>query len=379
MDNQPTTYNERSWAIDLISEINLWAKDKDISIKRAGGESTLKTKIGSLFPDVLLYGDQADGLILQGWELKMPDTAINDKELLDNAVIKAQSLGLNSFLVWNVTTAVLYLIDGSAIKELKTWNDLSHITSRKDVLQNRDIINEQLHIILKDLNQFFVDGSIKPSRFVDAITGDRVINMLLSNISVYAENLHKASLSDSQFEDEVNLWWLISKLEYPDENNKWKVLARNNLITTFNKFVFAHALKHFNSKANLVDTIDEDTNVADGLEIFVEISSTVDFWNVFSRNLGDEFIPNSSWNNFQILNSLLKDFDIENVDTKLIHDLLDNLVMRSKRKIAGQFATPKPLANLLARLVIKDHEQTAIDPCCGSGTIAKAILRFKGR
>jgi len=85
-------YNERSWAIDIISAINAWAAKRNVSIKRAGGENTLKTGTGSLFPDVLLFGDIDKGKVLQGWELKMPDTSIDDKEFIDNAKLKAKLL-----------------------------------------------------------------------------------------------------------------------------------------------------------------------------------------------------------------------------------------------------------------------------------------------
>ena len=78
-------YNERSWAIDLISEINLWLVGKSLLIKRAGGENTLKAKNKVLFPDVLLFGDDSQGKILQGCELKMPDTPVNDIEFINNA------------------------------------------------------------------------------------------------------------------------------------------------------------------------------------------------------------------------------------------------------------------------------------------------------
>jgi len=74
------TYNERSWAIDVISEINLHIQNKSWHFKGAGGESTIKNDSKSLFPDVLLFKDQLKNIILQGWELKMPDTAINDAE-----------------------------------------------------------------------------------------------------------------------------------------------------------------------------------------------------------------------------------------------------------------------------------------------------------
>lgn len=35
-------YNERSHAIDLITEINSYLKDVNLKIKKAGGETTLK-------------------------------------------------------------------------------------------------------------------------------------------------------------------------------------------------------------------------------------------------------------------------------------------------------------------------------------------------
>ena len=57
-------YNERSWAIDLISEINSYVSNNGLLIKRAGGELTLSDSHNSLFPDVLLYGDSSAGIIL---------------------------------------------------------------------------------------------------------------------------------------------------------------------------------------------------------------------------------------------------------------------------------------------------------------------------
>lgn len=52
-------YNERSWAIDLIGHLKHLASQNNRSIKDAGGEQTVKAEGGSLFPDVLLFGDRA--------------------------------------------------------------------------------------------------------------------------------------------------------------------------------------------------------------------------------------------------------------------------------------------------------------------------------
>ena len=56
--------NERSWAIDLISKINLIAKNNDLVIKKAGGENTISTGRGNtMFPDVVLYGNVEQSVI----------------------------------------------------------------------------------------------------------------------------------------------------------------------------------------------------------------------------------------------------------------------------------------------------------------------------
>ena len=126
------TYNERSWAIDVISEINLYLINKSWHFKSAGGESTISAEKYSLFPDILIFKDQTKNIILQGWELKMPDTPINDAELIRNAIKKAKILQRNSFILWNVKSAVIYSKKGESFSILKTWNDIG-INNRTEV------------------------------------------------------------------------------------------------------------------------------------------------------------------------------------------------------------------------------------------------------
>ena len=99
MKKSKLQYHERSWTIDLISEINKTLSPGDI-VQRAGCEFSLGGAGQTLFPDLILFRNASNGSILQGWELKMQDTAIDDEELLQNATEKANRLGRNSFLVW---------------------------------------------------------------------------------------------------------------------------------------------------------------------------------------------------------------------------------------------------------------------------------------
>ena len=98
MRKRTTSYNERAWAIDVINEINRWAEMRSRAVRSAGGEWGLASseKGNTLFPDVLLFGDAAKNAVLQGWELKMPDTPVTDRTLIDNARQKATRLGLSS-------------------------------------------------------------------------------------------------------------------------------------------------------------------------------------------------------------------------------------------------------------------------------------------
>ena len=93
------SYNERAWAIDLISEANKLLSGTHRVIQRVGGEMGVTSQEGgrTLYPDVLLFSDQSQFAVIHGWELKMPDTDITSDELLMNAYEKCRRLGLHTF------------------------------------------------------------------------------------------------------------------------------------------------------------------------------------------------------------------------------------------------------------------------------------------
>jgi hypothetical protein len=174
-------YNERSWGIDIISEINSIVSQINKPIKRASGELTVRGS-NSLFPDVILFGERNMESYIQGWELKFPDTNISDNELINNATKKAKRLKLNSFLLWNVTTAVLYVADSNGFFSIqKTWNDLSHITKRDQVINAQNEWLTLLKKIINDLNYFFEEGKITSRTVIDSFSDNGVIDFIINN------------------------------------------------------------------------------------------------------------------------------------------------------------------------------------------------------
>ena len=329
-------YNERSWAIDLISEINLWLVGKSLLIKRAGGENTLKAKNKVLFPDVLLFGDDSQGKILQGWELKMPDTPINDIEFINNAKTKALNLSLNSFLLWNVSSAALYILEGNVPKLIKVWNNLFDIRDRSVVASVKDKIKIMLYEILNEINGFLQNGQIKPSSFTNLLGSEGLAELIQNNLGSYTTALMKTSQNNNSFNNEIILWWRYAKNDFPEESNKFIVLARNNLLFITNKFLFAHILKSYQKDAAIVDNLDENSTIKDVIKIFKNISKKCDFWNVFQQHTGEEVIPKPVLEDLLSFNLLLKEFNFFKIDKSLLHDLIGHTVYKNKRKLAGQ-------------------------------------------
>lgn len=380
MATAPTSigYNERAWAIDVISEINRYLEPRTRALARAGGEHTLRGSGAetSLFPDVLLFGDHAGSMVQQGWELKMPDTSINDLVLLENAEKKANRLGLDSFVVWNADTAVLYkkTADGD-FAHAKAWPS-SNLKTRAEVAGNRAAWTALLHRILDDVNDLLDYGEISGRR-PEKVIGD---SLFLDYLNLYAEGLSKkiegACQSDSGLDSNLIIWWLDNKQEHPG-STRFQAISRVNLINWINRFLFFHYLRCYHSPASNVDSIQPGSTVRQAIDVFDEISRSCDFMNIFHPEIGQEHIDAATWAGLVELNGLLKDFKLETLGQSSLHAIIEGALSYSRKKLAGQFSTPKPLADLLVRLAIKDRTRPVVDPCCGTGTIVRAAYDLK--
>jgi type I restriction-modification system DNA methylase subunit len=374
------TYNERSWAIDVISSIEVFLANKSWHFKGAGGESTISNNKKSLFPDVLLFKDLTKDIIVQGWELKMPDTQINDAELISNAIKKAKILKRDSFLLWNVKSAVLYIRNGDNFEIHKSWNDIN-INSRTEVKPNEQLWKELLYEILADLNNFFESGEIPEVTSQEILSIDEVIDVVLENTNNTAETLKAKARTTRQLDAEINLWWNSSSNEYgftsTQTEHKLATLSMVVLTDWVFKIIFAHILKRHFNEAKEIENIERSTSIADAMEILTSISQKCNFWNIFSPNLGQQYISQTAWSELTELNQFLSTVNIEAIEIEILHQLLQSTIATAKRKVAGQFSTPKKLADLLTRLTIDDKTKIVIDPCCGTGTIIKQAYELK--
>jgi hypothetical protein len=374
-----TKLNERSEAIELIKLMDSIAKRNTWQIKTIGGENTLNNGQERMFPDLLIYGDTARTHILQGWEVKMPDVPITDGVFIEDAKRKANVLGVNSCFIWNFSCGALYVKDSlGKWEKRKVWDDTRHIKTRADVAYYKGDWESLIADILCELNGYFNTGELFPSKLDYIISETIYAELLLRNKNITAEHLRSESLKNTVIKAFISQWWRSVEKEYRfDERDQFAAYALFILLNWINKITFAHLIKMLHSPAALVESICEEITPSAANAIFKEITSKCDFFNIFEPIEYSELLPHSAWIDLTDYNAFMSDNGIKDVSQEALQSILENSVKQFKRHVAGVYATPQKLASLLVKAGIVDITAPCIDPCCGTGTIAKETLLEK--
>lgn len=372
--------NERSWAIELITYINRIVHDNDLSIKRAGGESTISTDRGNtMFPDVILYGNEDQSVILQGWEIKMPDVPIEDETFIKDAQRKAIALNLNSCLIWNFTYAVLYIREEKNVfRKIKQWSDTSKIKTRDDVTTYRSDWEKLLEKIILEINTYFISGEFRKALLGEVISNTTITTLVQRNKALVAQKHRISAFSDAIMAAYIDNWWLEVQSEYEhDETDKFQAYAKSIILNWTNRIIFAHIIKKRQNAALQINDINYETTPCDANEIFESITNKCDFYNIFSPIKYNEILPELTWQDFVEFSIFLYQNGIEQLDQTVLQNILEGSVNTTKREINGQYTTPVELAKILVQLVVRDWSDTILDCCCGTGTIPKVAIQKK--
>ena len=372
--------NERSWAIELISQINQFSTDNDLIIKHAGGESTVSEHRGqNMFPDVILYGDHDLSSILQGWELKMPDVPINDADFVHDAQRKAIALNLNSCVIWNFTHVRLYVFDDNRqeFTERKKW-DNNIIKTRDDVQRYKSKWELTLQSVLTTVNDYLISGQVKKTFIGEVLATTSISRLVSENKYSVAAHMREIVKRDAIMGARLETWWKDIKSEYEgDEEDKFPAYAKSVIINWANRIIFAHLIKHRQMSAYAIDELDYDSTPDDGNSIFNSITEKSDFYNIFAAMPYNDCLPDKTWNSLVELSLFLKSSPIKNISQMILQQVLEGSVNISKRLVNGQYPTPPVLASILSRMTIHDVTGDCFDGCCGTGTIPSFIIGYK--
>ena len=379
MSAQSVHDNERSYAIELISAINDHLHGKDMHIKRAGGESTINEHGRVKVPDVLLFSDRQRSTILQGWEIKCPDVKIDDEEFVADAHRKADLLGCNSCILWNFQHAELHAkTKGGSFEILESWTISEHITDRASINAFQGEWTAFLHSLVDKIELFIASGKIKQRELGEVITDSIMPKIINENKDAVASALKRRAAVDALVDIDIGSWWRTVAKEYTlDEVDAYRAYAKMLLIGWLNKLLFANLIKIYYQDAREVESITEGCTVEDAARCFALIASRCGFYHIFSSPPYCDSLPDATLSDLVQFNGLLQMCDLEQLDSRYRHRLLEESISSAKRQISGQYPTPEPLAKLMAELGVRNATGHAWDCCCGTGTIGKALWERK--
>ncbi len=390
--------NERDWAGQLISWIKSAIEHGTTVFEDATNDTGVKMESGrTKFPDVLLFTDKVSGIIFNGWELKFPDTAVDDAVMLDNALEKAKKLKSDSFVTWNGAEAVIWKIDTDnytidTLSIIKEYPKERTISTREDLAdplkfaRNESLLKQRANEILHDLGQLYTTGALKPAINV---TGN-IIEAVRSAANIIVPQFQKAISecrgSNVDFRREFNQWKIYesSTLKILATSSRRvetiepeRILANFTFYNLIGKILFYLTLCENLSGELESIAITDASSLKSTLFSYFEQAKAVDYQAIFKPYFTDDISYSATTNNALLdLVNVFTDFDFRILPVTVIGHILENLVPKEEKQKFGQYFTPEILANLVAFPAVQTNQDYLFDPTSGTGTFLNAFYRI---
>ncbi len=395
--------NERDWAGQLVSWIKSAIESRTTIFQDVTNDTSVKMESGrTKFPDILLFIDKVSGVVFNGWELKFPDTTVDDVDMLENALEKAKKLCSDSFVTWNGAEAIIWKIDTDhysvdTLTELKHYPKVPTITTRDDLavpesyVRHEEILRKRANDILHDLDQLYRDRELKPALNISGniIQAIRHANNII--VPLFRQAIIDKRTTDKVFRQEFGKWKIYESstlkiLASSSRKNETvdveSVLAKFTFYNLIGKIIFYLTLSENLSGELETMELDKDVSMKEQLNEYFDKAKAIDYQAIFKPYFTDDIVFPQIVNDalFQLMQVLL-DFDFRVLPTQVIGNILENLVPDDEKQKFGQYFTPERLANLVAFPVVQTRNSVLFDPTSGTGTFLNAfynILRYYG-
>ncbi len=395
--------NERAWSGQIISWIKETINAGQTIFQEATNDEGIKLKSGrTKFPDILLFTDKISGVVFNGWELKFPDTEVDDREMLLNALEKAERLNSNSFVTWNGVEAIIWKIGDKytieKLSKLKTYSKEKGINKREDLsdkqkyLKFENKLKKRLVQILHDLEQLYLNKEIKEAVNIsnDIITAIyEASNHILSQLE---NQINELKSTNRIFKKEFAKWKILetSTLKILENSSRRVetivpefVLAKFTFYKLIGKILFYLTLSENLSGKLPKIKISDKKNIKTQLNNYFNKAKKIDYQAVFNKDFTDDLAFNDTIELYLFkLIEILSKYDFVILPTEVIGNILENLVPKEEKQKFGQYFTPEPLANIVAFPAINTKNDIVFDPTSGTGTFLNSfynILKYNGQ
>ncbi len=300
--------NERDWAGQLISWLQEAIREGRTVFEDATNDTGIKLESGKTkFPDVLLFTNKTSGIVFNGWELKFPDTNVDDKEMLSNALEKAQRLKSDSFVTWNGSEAIIWKIsdenyDLDSIKRLKEYPKEQTINSRDDLadpikfMRHESLLRERALQIIYDLGQLYERNELKQAINISKNIVEAVFDAYEIVLPQIQDAIKTEKGRNPAFRGEYNKWKiyesstfkiLTSSSRRPESVIEEEVLAKFTFYNLIGKILFYLTLSENLSGELDRISIDNAHNLKTSLDHYFDNAQKIDYQAIFKPYFTD--------------------------------------------------------------------------------------------
>src|SRR5690554_134110 len=395
--------NERAWSGQIIAWIKESINNGTTIFQEATNDEGIKVASGrTKFPDILLFTDKVSGIVFNGWELKFPDTPVDDAEMLENALEKAKRLKSDSFVTWNGAEAIIWKINDESytldsLERLKVYPKESGINTRDDLAERNKYNNhepklkQRLNEILHDLGQLYQNGDLKNAINISSNIVEAVKQTSVHFVPQFKNEINELKGDNTDFRRNFNNWKIVesSTLKILSSSSRRvenvepeEVLAKFTFYKLIGKILFYLTLsENLSAKVQKLELPDSN-DVKEQIENFFNQAKKIDYQAVFEEDFTDEIPYNEVIEEllFKLIN-VFTEFDFKILPTEVIGHILENLVPKEEKQKFGQYFTSETLANLVTFSAIRTRNDVLIDPTSGTGTFLNAFynaLKYYG-
>lgn len=395
--------NERAWSGQIIAWIKESINNGTTIFQEATNDEGIKVASGrTKFPDILLFTDKVSGIVFNGWELKFPDTPVDDAEMLENALEKAERLKSDSFVTWNGAEAIIWKINDESytlesLKKIKAYPKESGINTRNDLAERNKYNNhepklkQRLNEILHDLGQLYQNGDLKNAINISSNIIEAVKQTSVHFVPQFKSEINELKGDNADFRRNFNNWKIVesSTLKILSSSSRRvenvepeEVLAKFTFYKLIGKVLFYLTLsENLSAKVQKLELSDSN-DVKAQIESFFNQAKKIDYQAVFEEDFTDKIPYNNVIDEllFKLIN-VFTEFDFKILPTEVIGHILENLVPKEEKQKFGQYFTSETLANLVTFSAIKTRNDLLIDPTSGTGTFLNSFyhaLNFYG-
>jgi type I restriction enzyme M protein len=371
-----TKANERVFTGHVIAWIKEQLKEGGLPFENAVNDSGLYGLPTVKFPDVLLTIDFEGLQPFCGWELKTPTTDVRDKDLLKDAVKKAQTIEAKHFVTWNMQSAIIWRTPEkmraivSEDDKKKEYPADSRITNVEDMLnrEKAECLRERCREIVSDLGLLYDEEKINiptadPTVFVGMVASasEKMASSLLDDINKARAN--------REFNRRLSAWAAKQGVSKYDQDYLHS-LSQQIAYKIIGKVLFYITLCRWNNNLPKMRLKGDNYKTAiKSMRALFQAALEVDYQAIFEADITDEIeISRDTAQAVINLTDNLTHWSFDQVPLDVVGNVLEKLVPEDARHSLGQYFTPERLADVILAFCVNKSDAKVMDPTCGTGT-----------